>query len=680
MNRLSGETSPYLRQHAGNPVDWYLWGDEAFSLARSTDRPVFLSIGYSACHWCHVMAHESFEDGETARILNASFVAIKVDREERPDVDALYMEAVQALTGAGGWPMSVFLTPDQRPFFGGTYFPPTDRHGMPSFRTVLAALADAWEHQRQEVEAQATEVAAAIAAGARLPAPPARGPEQDTEIHRLVAGDQAAAERLLDRATAALAARFDHQWGGFGAAPKFPQPALVDLALYHGALRGDTGSLGMATTTLEAMAAGGIHDHLDGGFARYSTDAEWLVPHFEKMLYDQAGLLAAFLHAFQLTGSADTRGVIEGIVAYTTGALGSPGGGLYSSEDADSEGVEGRFATWTPDQVAEAVGSEAAPAVLDWFGVTEHGNFEGATILHRPLGAPLSGPPDVEDARSRLLAARARRVRPGLDDKVLTEWNAMFCASLAEAAGALDRPDWAARAVEIGDFLWRELRRDDGRFLRSWQAEAGPRHLAYAGDHAWLVEAALRVAELTGDATWTNRAIEAAEALIELFADHVDGGFFTTGSDGEQLLIRTKELVDGAMPSANGVAARALLRLHGVTGDERYLDHARDCVALVAPHLVDQPLAFPTTVLTACLLARGPVEVVVVGDRDDLVRAVRRRWLPGGVLAWGEPTGSPLWKGREPGKAYVCRNHTCLLPATDTATLEDQLATAAGWP
>ncbi|MHB1717994.1 MAG: thioredoxin domain-containing protein [Acidimicrobiales bacterium] len=677
MNRLSGETSPYLRQHAGNPVDWYPWGDEAFALARSTDRPVFLSVGYSACHWCHVMAHESFEDDETARILNASFVSVKVDREERPDVDALYMEAVQAPTGAGGWPMSVFLTPDQRPFFGGTYFPPTDRPGMPSFRTVLAALADAWEHRRPEVEAQAADLAAAVAAGARLPGRTVR--ENDTEADRLVAGDHAAADRLLDKAAGALAARFDRRWGGFGGAPKFPQPALCDLALYHGAVRGDPASREMATATLGAMAAGGIHDHLDGGFARYSTDVEWLVPHFEKMLYDQAGLLSAFLHALQVTGWQEARAVIEGVVAYTIGTLGSPGGGLYSSEDADADGVEGRFSTWTPAQVVEAVGPGAAPAVLDWFGVTEQGNFEGATILHRPLGAPLTGPPHIEHARRRLLAARAERVRPGLDDKVLTEWNAMFCASLAEAAGALDRPDWAGHAVEIGEFLWRELRRHDGRFLRSWQAGAGPRHLACAGDHAWLVEAALRLAELTGDVVWTRRAVEVAEALIELFADDVDGGFFTAGSDGERLLVRTKDLFDGAMPSANGVAARALARLYGVTGETRYLDRARGCVALVAPHLVEQPLAFPTMVLTACMLARGPVEVVVAGDRVDLLRVVRRRWLPGAVLAWGEPTGSPLWEGREAGNAYVCTNHACLAPATDPDMLEEQLAAAAGW-
>ncbi len=463
MNRLEAETSPYLRQHADNPVDWYPWGDEAFEAARRRDRPVFLSVGYSACHWCHVMAHESFEDVATAAQLNARFVSIKVDREERPDVDAVYMDAVQATTGSGGWPMSVWLTPDLRPFYGGTYFPGADRAGMPSFRRVLAAIDEAWRDRRDEIEQQADELANAVERRITLPA--------DTLLPS--AGAAVDASGLMASAVAELQLRFDEHWGGFGAAPKFPQPSHLDLCLRHHRLTGDGESLAMVTTTLGAMAAGGIYDHVGGGFSRYSTDRTWTVPHFEKMLYDQAGLVRTYLHAHQLTGAPQWRQVVEETVGYVLRELAAPGGGLYSAEDADSEGEEGRFYLWSRPTVADAVGPDLAEAVWAWYQVEEGGNFEGRSILRRPLGAPLQRPPEVEAARARLFEARSGRVRPGLDDKVLTEWNAMFCSALAEAAGGLGRRDWAQRAEELADFLWRELRRPDGRLLRSWQG-AGP--------------------------------------------------------------------------------------------------------------------------------------------------------------------------------------------------------------
>ncbi len=506
MNRLADETSPYLRQHAGNPVDWFPWGDEAFGVARREDRPVFLSIGYSACHWCHVMAHESFEDPATAAVLNGSFVCIKVDREERPDVDQVYMEAVQAITGSGGWPMSVFLTPDGRPFYGGTYFPPDQRGGMPSFRTVLTALTEAWDHRRDEVDHQADELSQAVAARAAGPARP--------RTTSLFDPSRPADDDLLSAAAGELAARFDPQWGGFGRAPKFPQPTLVDLALRH-ALRhpdgrdGD-GSEAMARSTLDAMAAGGIHDHLGGGFARYSTDDRWLVPHFEKMLYDQAGLLRAYLHGWQVTRREDYLAVMDGIVGYVRRDLTSPEGGVYSAEDADSEGVEGRFYVWSPAQVALALagtegGAEpAVDAVTAFFDVTEGGNWEGRSILRRPPGESLRGDPVIEAGRDRLFRARSERTRPGLDDKVLTEWNAMFASALAEAAAATGNPAWRDTAAGIGDFLVDHLRRPDGRWLRSWQRRGGGRHLAYAGDYAWLVDAFTRLGELTGQARWTR--------------------------------------------------------------------------------------------------------------------------------------------------------------------------------
>ena len=670
-----GELSPYLEQHRTNPVDWYPWGEEAFAKATTDDKPIFLSVGYSACHWCHVMAHESFEDPTVAGVLNDHFVSVKVDREERPDVDAVYMEAVQAITGSGGWPMSVFLTPDGRPFYGGTYFPPTDHPGRPSFTTVLDALHDIWTNRRFEVEEQADELAGAIASRSVIEARPGASSLLD-------AVDGSPPPDLLTPAVEELTRRFDAEWGGFGRAPKFPQPSLVDLALRQslrlgGTPDGDRAAF-LATRTLDAMAAGGIHDHLGGGFARYATDTEWLTPHFEKMLYDQAGLLRAFLHGWQVTGDGSYLTVAEGIVAYVSRDLTTPEGGVFSAEDADSEGVEGKFYVWTPDQVREAVstGPDAGPvaeAVLHWFDVVDGGNFEGATILRRPVGAPLGGPDLVEEGRRRLLAHRATRVRPGLDDKVLTEWNAMYASALAEAAAATGRADWAEAAVAVGRFLVDHLLDDRGRWLRSWQRVGGARHLAYAADHAWLVDCFTRLAELTGEAEWTERAITTADTLIARFGDTA-GGFFTTADDAEQLIVRTKDVFDGATPSANAVAALALARLGALTGTATYTDHARRVVDLIGDLLTRHPTAFAHTVLTADLLARGATEVVVTGDRPDLLAEVRRNWLPDAVVAWGAPTDSPLWADRVPGLAYVCRGYACQVPAADVATLADQLA------
>jgi len=686
-NRLVHEASPYLRQHADNPVDWYPWGDEAFERARVEDRPIFLSVGYSACHWCHVMAHESFEDQSTADQLNASFVSIKVDREERPDVDAVYMEAVQSLTGSGGWPMSVFLTPDRRPFFGGTYFPPAARGGTPSFRTVLTALTDVWTERRHEVEAQADELSEAIRSRSVLPT--RVGGSSLVDPDGVPGGG---GQRLLEAAVGELTGRFDPEWGGFGAAPKFPQPTLVDLALAHARTHEGTAegraSRAMAVRTLDAMAAGGLHDHLGGGFARYSTDGQWLVPHFEKMLYDQAGLVRAYLHGWQETGSDNYLRTVTGIVEYVARYLTTPAGGVCSAEDADSEGVEGRFYVWTPEQVAEAVDSGVDPgdgwaadtvtgALVAFFGITARGNFEGgSTILHRPVGQPLGGDESVEAGRAILAEARDRRVRPGLDDKVLTEWNAMYASALAEAAAATRDPEWRDRAVAIGEFLVAHLQGDDGRWRRSWQAEGGARHLAYAGDYAWLVDCFTRLGELTGAAVWTDRATATADSLLDLFHDDDGGGFFTTGHDAETLIVRTKDVFDGATPSANAVAALALGRLGALTGSTRATGAAREVVEMFGDLLARHPTAFAHTVLTASLLEDGFTEVVVAGDRPDLVDVVRSEWRPGTVLAWGQPTRSPLWEGRSGDRAYVCRNYACQLPADDAGTLTAQLRAA----
>ncbi|MHB1517203.1 MAG: thioredoxin domain-containing protein [Acidimicrobiales bacterium] len=702
MNRLALEGSPYLRQHAQNPVEWFPWCDEAFDEARRRDVPVFLSVGYSACHWCHVMAHESFEDPATASQLNDSFVSIKVDREERPDIDALYMEAVQALIGSGGWPMSVFLTPDQRPFYGGTYFPPRDRAGTPSFRTLLSALTGIWTDRRQEVEEQASQLARAIATGSGS-GPGTASPNSDpsflTELERtaeaaatpagagsITMNEAAAARRprLLVGAVEDIARRFDPDWGGFGRAPKFPQPTLIDLVLRYveqlpvGPER--TTVLNMATRTLDGMAAGGVHDHLGGGFARYSTDDRWLVPHFEKMLYDQAALLQAYLHAWQVTGSRDYLLVVEGITAYVERDLTQPSGGVASAEDADSEGVEGRFYVWTPREMAEALGRSGQEAtgsalseIIDFYGVTERGDLDGRSVLHRPIGAPLTGDESVQRARKVLLDARARRERPGLDNKVLTEWNAMYAAALAEAAQATGRASWRARAVAIGEFLSGHLVTDQGRWLRVWQPEGGARVLAYAGDYAWLIDCFTRLYELTGGSIWFDRATSAADGLIAQFADEERGGFFTTGSDADSLIVRTKDLFDGATPSANAVAARSLARLGALSGVQRYENAARSVVDQMGDVLAGRPAAAAHLLITAELLLDGFTEVVIPGTRMDLVNAVHRRWLPSSVLAWGDATGSPLMNGREDDRAYVCRDRACQLPADDVDTLLTRL-------
>jgi uncharacterized protein YyaL (SSP411 family) len=662
VNRLADQTSPYLRQHRDNPVDWYPWGDEAFERARAEERPVLLSVGYSACHWCHVMAHESFEDAATAAVMNELFVNVKVDREERPDVDAVYMEAVQAMTGGGGWPMTVFLTPDGRPFFAGTYFPREAGRGMPAFVDVLRAVAEAWETRREDVLGQADQLVEAVAARSSLPDPADR--------------PAVPARAVLDGAYQSLRALHDDQRGGFGPAPKFPQPAMLELLLRAHAHNASPDTMAMVTTTLDAMASGGIYDHLGGGFSRYSVDANWLVPHFEKMLYDQAGLVRVYLHGWQHTGHARWMQVVEETVGYVLRDLGAPEGGLYSAEDADSEGHEGRFYVWTPDQIRAVVGPGRAERACEWWGVTPSGNFEGASILHRPVRGELLRPADIESIREELFAARAGRVRPGLDDKVLTEWNAMFCSALAEAAWVTGRGDWLAAATRVGRFLLDELC-PDGRWMRSWQGGRA-RHPAYAADHAWLADAFVRLAEASGRSEWVTEACAAADALLDLFWDEGQGGLFTTGRDAEQLIVRAKDYFDGATPSANSVAAGALLRLAALTGRDRYRDRAEAILARVVPLAANHPTAFTHALGALDLHASGPVEIVVAGERPDLLAELRPRHLPTAVLAWGEPSGGPLWESRADGFAYVCRDYSCLAPAASAPELADRLAGVPG--
>jgi uncharacterized protein len=663
-NRLAQETSPYLRQHATNPVDWQPWGPEALAEAARRDVPILLSVGYSACHWCHVMAHESFEDEATAAVMNESFVTIKVDREERPDVDAVYMEAVQAISGSGGWPMTVFLLPDGRPFFGGTYFP------RAQFVDLMGRVSEAWATRRDSLESDAGQLAEAVRKGTGLPSA-GWAADGDPEAGR--------SAELLALTADGLLSRLDPEWGGFGRAPKFPQATMLELLLQAFTRTGRADILGAVTTTLDAMAAGGIYDHLGGGFARYSTDRTWLVPHFEKMLYDNALLTRVYLHAWQVTGSDEYRQVVGETVRYLLRApLRQSGAGISSAEDADSEGIEGKFYVWGLEEV-EAVGGEVA---ADWYGVAAGGNWEGTNILRRPPGAGLVRPADVEGARAALFDAREQRVRPGLDDKVLTEWNAMAIAALAEAGAALEEPEWVEAARQIADFLLGSLRgaepgSGEGRWRRSWQGGRA-RHLAYASDHAWLIEAFTRLAEATGEARWIAEAASAADALIKLFWDPDGGGLHTAGHDAEMLFAQPKDTYDGALPSAHSVAAGALFRLAALTGRAGYADRAGEIVALMAPAMAKAPTAFTGMVAVADLIAGGITEVVVTGDRSDLLTATRQAFRPWTVLAWGEPYDSPLWEGRTgpsglgpdgTGQAYVCRDYACRAPVSTPGEL-----------
>jgi uncharacterized protein len=676
-NRLANATSPYLVQHADNPVDWYEWGPEAFERARAEDKPVLLSVGYAACHWCHVMAHESFEDPETAEVMNRLFVNVKVDREERPDVDSIYMEAVQAMSGHGGWPMTVFLTPEGRPFYAGTYFPRDDRHGMPSFRRVLEAMAAAWRDRREDLLRQGERVVQAIAA----PVAPSSEP---------------LTEDLLRAAHQGLARLFDPEWGGFGGAPKFPQPMTLEFLLRCD-LRGYERSLDMVTLTLDRMAAGGIYDQLGGGFHRYSTDRMWLVPHFEKMLYDNAQLARLYLHAWQVTGTERYRDVVLETLEYLLREMRHPDGGFFSAQDADSEGVEGKFFVWDHDDLVRTVG-DGGEAVAAFFGASSEGNWEGTNVLWRPHppeeAAASAGVPvgqlleDVRRARGRLLDLRERRVKPQTDDKVLASWNGLAVQAFAEAGRVLGERSYVEAAEDAASFVLRALRRDDGRLLRAWRdgRTSGP---AYADDHAMMAAACLTLYETTFDVRWMTEARALADDLLRLFQDPGGGGFYQTGSDAEELVVRPRELFDNAVPSGNSVAAEVLQRLALLTGEVGYETAAVSGLRSVRDLLPRAPTMFGT-VLGALELYLSPAkEVAIVGDPDAeatarLVQTVWSRFLPNTVLAASAPDDAeaasavPLLAGRVPvdGRpaAYVCERFVCQRPVTETRDLAAQLA------
>jgi len=655
-NRLAQETSPYLLQHRDNPVDWYPWGDEAQARARELDRPILLSVGYSACHWCHVMERESFEDAETAAYMNEHFVSVKVDREERPDVDALYMEAVQEISGQGGWPMTVFLDPDGVPFYGGTYFPPDEGRGMPSFRMVMEAVVDAFANRREELRERAPAVRARLGA-----------------VGAVEPGGEEPGAGLLATATATLEAAADIERGGFGGAPKFPPASALELLSARGEMT-------IVERTLDAMMAGGIYDQLGGGFARYTVDAGWLVPHFEKMLYDNALLARAYLHGRQALGHERYRRVCEETLDWALREMRGPEGGFYSALDADSEGEEGRFYTWTTEEIREVVGGERAEQTIELYGADEGGNFEGRNVLHLAGGATAPEPEAFAEVREVLLGARERRVRPGLDDKRLASWNALMLAALAEAGAVLGREDYLDAARECAEFVLRDLRDAQGRLLRTYKDGEG-RLNAYLEDHAFLLEALLTLYEASFEPRWFEQAQALAETTIARFGDRERGGFFSTSDDHEELIARRKEIGDHPIPSGNSAMALGLLRLEALTGVRSYGEWAEGVLRLFARHAPRRPDAFAHLLRALDFQLAPTQEVALIGDDlTELAATVRSSYRPHLVLAGApESTNVPeLLKDRPTVEskptAYVCEHFSCQAPVTDAQSLSKLLS------
>ena len=706
-NRLINETSPYLLQHAHNPVDWYPWGEEALEKARRENKPILLSIGYSACHWCHVMERESFENEETAALMNQHFVSIKVDREERPDIDNIYMQAVQALTQSGGWPMTVFLTPDGRPFYGGTYFPPRDRRyggqAMPGFPRVLMSMAEVYEQRREDVEEQATQITDFLQKRSSVPLR-----SKDVMPTGMVPLE------LLSNASQELASEFDPVHGGFGNAPKFPNTMALEflLRVHQHRLKGEIGTkatrpeLEIVEISLQHMANGGIYDQLGGGFHRYSVDAEWLVPHFEKMLYDNALLSRIYLHTYLVTGNPFYRRIAEETLDYVVREMTSPEGGFYSTQDADSEGEEGKFFVWTPTEIEAVLPREDAEIFMKYYSVTQQGNFEGKNILHvtqneqngdivgEAPGQP-QGPsqrrsttlaPTIQRSRDRLFRAREQRIKPGRDEKILTSWNGLMLRSFAEAARYLGRADYLQVANNNAAFLLRELRRD-GRVLRTYKDGRG-RLNGYLEDYTFLADGLLALYEASFDAHWFSEARRLVDEAITLFADDRNGGFFDTGSDHETLISRPKDIMDNATPAGNSVAAEVLLRLAAFTGEEDYRQRADDYLRPLADIMVQHPQAFGHA-LGVLDFANSPVKELAISgnpqqaDTRALLEVINTRYMPNSVLACAAPDNAeaiqaiPLLTDRpvKDGKAtaYVCQNFACLAPVNTPEELEQVL-------
>jgi hypothetical protein len=634
VNRLAEATSPYLLQHAENPVDWYPWGDEAFERARAEDKPLLVSVGYSSCHWCHVMAHESFENAATAVVMNDLFVNVKVDREERPDIDAVTMEATVGMTGAGGWPTTVFMTPDARPFYAGTYFPPEPRHGMPSFGDVLRAVSQTWRERRGDVERQAGRIDDALRSVAH--APPSSEPLTTS---------------LLADADRGIARTFEPAFGGFGRAPKFPAASTLEFLLR----RGDEDALSMVTATLDAMAAGGMYDVVGGGFHRYSVDDRWLVPHFEKMLYDNAVLASAYLHAWVVTGRMRYREVVEETLDYVLRELALPDGGLASAQDADTEGVEGLTFTWTPGEAAEV----GLP--LDVLEPFEHGRF----VVRGTLDPEL---------RARVLGERATRPQPFRDEKALASWNGLALAALAESAYRFERSDWLDAARGVAEFLLGPLSAADGRLLRS-SRDGRASGSAYLDDYANVAHGFMELHVATGELRWLVEARRLAFLAIDLFEDAEHGGFFLSGADGDERVPRTKELQDTPIPSGNSMLALVLLRLARIWGDEELERRAVTVYRLVEPAVRRAPGAFAWALCGLDLWFSPPREIAIVGAVDSPVaRAALAPFQPNAVVAVGPSEDVPLLAGKgfvdgQPA-VYVCERFACRKPVTEPEEIE----------
>ncbi len=676
-NRLRDAGSPYLLQHAGNPVDWYPWGGEAFETAARLDRPVFLSIGYSSCHWCHVMERESFEDAEAARILNEHYIAVKVDREERPDIDNIYMRVCQAMTGSGGWPLTIIMTPDQKPFFAGTYFPKVARFGRPGLIELLTHIAGLWRGDRDQLLGIGDRIAASLSA------------------ERFADGGEHLDSAILDEAYRDLVERYDGRCGGFGAAPKFPSPHTLLFLLRMWKRRGDAGALRMVEETLHAMRRGGIHDHLGGGFHRYSTDERWLVPHFEKMLYDQALLAVAYAEGFQVTRSAAYADTVRNIFTYVLSRMRSDEGVFYTAEDADSEGIEGKYYTWKREEITEVLGADHGDLFSSFYGVTDAGNVEGRNVLHEASSEESLAAErgidmavlrrTIREGRRALLAAREKRVPPFRDDKVLTDWNGLIIAALAVGSRSLDEPVYADAASRAVDFILRVMRDRNGRLLHRYRrGEAAIP--GYLDDYAFLAWGLLELYEATFAVRYLEAAQGLTESMIDLFGDDDRGGFYFAGRDGERLIARTKEIYDGAIPSGNSVAAFVLLRLARMTGKVEFERRAEGIMRYFAPVVRGAPAGF-TGLLAALDFALGPTrEIVIAGDaaRDDarrMLAVLRGRFMPHAViLLTGDGPDRRALEGIVPAiremeavggraTAYVCENFQCALPVTGAAGL-----------
>jgi uncharacterized protein len=678
MNRLQYETSPYLRQHADNPVDWYPWGEEALQRAKDENKPILLSVGYSACHWCHVMAHESFEHGPTAQIMNDLFINIKVDREERPDVDDIYMQAVQALSGHGGWPMTVFLTPEGKPFYGGTYYPREPRQGMPAFRQVLTGVSEAYQNRREQVEEAADNLSEAL----------------NRQLLGIGGNESALNADLLDAAYRAIGGNLDLTHGGFGGAPKFPQPMNLEFLLRAHARTGDPVPLEQVTFTLRKMARGGIYDQIGGGFHRYSVDSIWLVPHFEKMLYDNAQLSRVYLHTWQITGDEFYKRIAVEVDDYILREMTAPDGAFYSTTDADSEGEEGKFFVWSKDDLEALLGDDA-PVAIEYWGVSARGNFEGHNILNVPNDDDVVADRlniTVDELQTRLVAikdklyaTRTHRVHPGLDDKILTAWNGMMLASLAEAARVLDRADYRDAALRNGEFLLREMIAPDGRLYRTHK-DGQSKLNGYLEDYANLIDGLLELYQATFEERWFTEARRLADHVLEHFGAE-DGGFFDTSDDHEALIARPRNLQDNATPSGNAMMARQLIRLAAYTGEGRYDEAARRALALLAEAMRQYPQAFAESLNGVDMLVAGLGEVAIVGAREEtgtkaLVDEAQKPYRPNVITALspndvqGEATIPLLnYRTKRAGlpTVYVCRHFVCAFPVNTLDEMRELL-------